>query len=419
MRALHSAERKDNLAPFSGKKPGRRVISLLLCLCMTIPMLFSLSDGFSMRANAAGSSSGTSGVTRQADPSTMDTYKEMLSFSENTRYAGRLWSDKTVFALDDTVNSKDENWNGTTLALTADDDGVSDSVTLDEDFLHVYSVLGSSQNVNTENVRPLDVVLLLDISSSMEENNTLSTNALHQVINDANELIDTLMNVNNAPSIHKDNRVGVVVYGAGSQVLMPLQHYNKQGSTPFLHVEQDYLYGDNHYFPRITATAESYTQTSKLMLADSTYLQAALYQGMYMLATAEGTTIVENGKKVSRQPILIALTDGATNIVGATSTGPVNNAANQEITPNPTNIKWWDPLAWAQGKTFQETVPTQTIPSMDKHTSVIVPRYMGTYANQTHATPNGNPFYVVESSGKLAHCGVHEKMDRRSLYHKQ
>lgn len=112
----------------------------------------------------AATGSATADVTRQADPSTMDKYKEMLDFSSNTRYAGRLWSDKTVFALGYNDN-KDPDWNGSTLTLKKADDGVDGSISLDEDFLHVYSVLGSSQQVNEP--APVDLVLALDISGSM------------------------------------------------------------------------------------------------------------------------------------------------------------------------------------------------------------------------------------------------------------
>lgn len=71
------------------KKRGRprRFTASLLCVCMVL----SLCEGLKLlipTAYAAGEP-GTSGVTRQADPSTMDTYQKMLDFSENTRYPGR------------------------------------------------------------------------------------------------------------------------------------------------------------------------------------------------------------------------------------------------------------------------------------------------------------------------------------------
>ena len=155
------------MKPVKKSSLPRRLIAVLLSVCLVV----SLCEGLKLlipTAYAAGEP-GTSGVTRQADPSTMDTYKEMLDFSQNTRYAGRLWSDKTVFALDyrqsEASGLRDPNWDGKNLTLNKADDGVDQKITLDEDFLHVYSVLGSSPAINA--AVPVDLMLALDITASM------------------------------------------------------------------------------------------------------------------------------------------------------------------------------------------------------------------------------------------------------------
>ncbi len=354
MRALHSAER-------SGKKLGRcgrRAISLLLCLCMTIPMLFSLSDVFSMRALAAGTSGPTNGVTRQADPSTMDTYKSQLDFSVNTRVAGRLWSDKSVFAYgSNDTGDRAASWNGRVLTLSDVLDGVNGTIELNDDFLHVYSALGSSQNVNTENARPLDVVLLLDISRSMTGNSNTSiatrNDSLHQVIAQANQLIARLMNNEGEtksidgenvktqdPAVHKENRVGVVVYGGGAQTLLPLNHYTSSGNDGiFFSATEGTKYsvnGNYTYFANVSTSVKGgYTKKTGAMVADSTYLQGALYKGMEMLATATETTYHPGmADEAKRMPVLIVLTDGATNIISTTSS---SNSGR-------TSYEWWAPF---------------------------------------------------------------------------
>ncbi len=309
----------------------RRLIAAVLCLCTVLSAMGLFRFVPSVEA-AAGSP--TSGVTRQADPSTMDTYKEMLDFSSNTRYAGRLWSDKSVYAYG--YDNGDGNWNRETNVLTLNmaDDGVSGTVPLDADFLHVYSVLGSSQNINTENVRPLDVVLLLDISTSMATDFTGDNDPLHQMLTDANELITTLMNNSGEvtavdPSIHSNNRVGVVVYGGGTQILMPLSHYKVAGAASgtgvanYLTVSNkvNKVNGDGHntnvYFPQIRANFESGNQTSGYMFGDSTFLQGALYQGMNMLA--EASFGADGNNEENRIPVLIVLSDGGTNVVTAST----------------------------------------------------------------------------------------------------
>ncbi len=138
-----------------------RALAGFLYLCMVVSMF----DGLPVPVFAVESSTGspTSGATRQADPSTMDTYQNVLNFSENTRYAGRLWTDKTVYAYD--YDNGDKDWKNNVLNLNKNDDGVNGKVTLDADFLHVYSVLGSSVQINDP--APTDLVLALDISGSM------------------------------------------------------------------------------------------------------------------------------------------------------------------------------------------------------------------------------------------------------------
>lgn len=158
---------------------SHKYIAALLCLCMVM----SLFCGFGatrLVSRAAEGDKVTQGVKqRQADPSTMDTYKNYLNLSVNTRYAGRLWSDKTVFAYGESgvdATGSGRTFENNKLLLTKDLDGLEDGpaeIELDSDFLHVYSVLGSSEQINEP--APVDMVLALDISGSMgspEENET-------------------------------------------------------------------------------------------------------------------------------------------------------------------------------------------------------------------------------------------------------
>ncbi len=164
MRALHSAERKGTLAPQDGKKlgnSGRRVISLLLCLCMTIPMLLSLGGFATMSEDTMDRINATlKAVNRVADRNTMDDYKNrLLSETVGSRYAGRVWTDKSVFAYD--VGGNNE------IGLDMATDGYNGNVSFNADFAHVFSALASSQLENEAVTSPLDLVILLDMSGSM------------------------------------------------------------------------------------------------------------------------------------------------------------------------------------------------------------------------------------------------------------
>ncbi len=281
---------KRNLKNFSTK-----VLSIAVVLTFMISIL-----GYVM-----GTSLSKSKYQHVADPNTMEDYKDKLITKDNgTRYAGRVWADKSVQA---------KGTNNNELQLHMNDDASTETVGYNTDFLHIFSTIGSSQVVNQSTSRPIDVVLLLDISSSMtnKTGDVLNQNDnLHQVIKETNTLINQLMGNDPELKVHEDNRVGIVVYGGGSQVLLPLDHYTTtekdiEGKSEYIKVDSDFTDRENDhisYFPKITTKVSgkknsNYTKTSDVMVADSTYLQAALYQGMDMLATEETTTAFDKVTK--------------------------------------------------------------------------------------------------------------------------
>ncbi len=209
-----------------------RVAAAFLSLCMT----FSLTSIFSginvtTTAYAAGDpDASTAGVTREADPSTMDDYTTVLNLDDPTngsRYAGRLWTDKTVFAKGQT--SPNGEYSSDTFTLREDLDGVDgETITNDADFLTVFSALGSSDVIN-EPV-PVDLMISIDITASMinSANNGVNDSAnrnnwagslsngsnLSKVLNAANTLISRMRQYSD------ESRISVVVYwGTGYQMI--------------------------------------------------------------------------------------------------------------------------------------------------------------------------------------------------------
>ena len=138
---------------------SHRLTAALLCLCMIASML----SGFQVRqAYAAAAGGPTENIvkdSRVADPDTMDDYQDrLLTDDTGSRYAGRVWTDKSVFAYGEGSN---------TITLDMDTDGYKGNVEFNADFAHVFSALASSQVVNEYPPAPIDMVLVLDISSSM------------------------------------------------------------------------------------------------------------------------------------------------------------------------------------------------------------------------------------------------------------
>ena len=282
----------------------QRMLAGLVCLCMTMSMVGSM--GLPAFAEASGSSGEGSTTatpqpgytehilvdTRKSDPDTMDTYLDrLLNQTDGSRYAGRVWTDKSVFAygyaaadsnnpdkskhfVSSTVEDEEGNEQVVydTLKLDMLTDGYNGYLKFNADFLHVFSALASSQVVNEYPPSPIDLVIVFDMSGSMGQDTRFGIDAgggyhvAHVKENDKdsngkeltgdaawpeagvpmkdriessrvqatltaiNETIDALMAQN------PQNRVAVCGYGANAVVLMPLGHYKRNGKADYLSV---------------------------------------------------------------------------------------------------------------------------------------------------------------------------------------
>ena len=350
------------------EKISLKVLSMMIGLIFVTTIL-----GYAIY-NIIGTNLGSSKYTRVADPNTMDNYQKLLLSDKNgSRYAGRVWSDKTV------INYQTSNHS---LSLDEPTDGYAKPVEFDADFLHVFSALGSSQVVDQYTSKPIDVVLLLDISSSMtnKRNGNVDTNdSLHQVINETNTLINQLMGKDPNYQVHEDNRVGVVVYGGGAQVLLPLGHYTANSGNTYIRILDNDITNkttsSTAYFPKVTTNVKETTKTTDFMVADSTYLQGALYEGMNMLANEQNTSYRDpvTETRIPRTPVMITLTDGATNIVSATQTS--HGGSN--------TFEWYHPR-------------TGIIPTAGGNTQYAKPGQNPFYANCNTSTGNGTSNLNIE-----------------------
>ena len=365
----------------------KRFISLLTCLLIVMSTVGDVSGVFvpassPLRLPGTNITSGLtqslsessrtvvlSNVKRVADPSTMDTYKSMLDFTDDTRYIGRLWSDKTVFAYNYPDAGGDTNWNAATNTLTLNekDDGLNGSVELDSGFLHVFSALGSSEQI-TEVVLPaVDLVILIDMSGSMgydlkhsgthshtDEAERIACSRIGSVVDSINEAIDDLMKKNDT------NRVAVIGYGATAAVILPLGHYKStNGDGKYITVSQFSKYGTNiENYSTSDTTSAAYTVTGSAQKATEynnngkptnwtkvenkvrndysadgtkdttligyhTDLQAGIYLGfneLYKNLTKEEdatytyySSVKNEYRKVQRVPIAFVMSDGGSN----------------------------------------------------------------------------------------------------------
>lgn len=91
---------------------------------------------------------------KTVDPSTIASWEGIVQ--NDTENIGRIWTDKTV--------------SSTNVQLPASPDGTAPSVEIgDSDFLVALSALSSTSNTITTLSKPLDIVLVLDVSGSMAD----------------------------------------------------------------------------------------------------------------------------------------------------------------------------------------------------------------------------------------------------------
>ena len=241
---------------------------------------------------------------KKSDGNTTTTYTNSLGDNASTQYAGCVWTDKSV-------TSNEEGF-----TFTGDiNEGSPEGVTIknDSDFLVAYSALASSQSISGQTQVPVDVVFVIDNSNSMDSSIGGNSNntRLQATVDAVNDSIGKLMEAN------KESRVAVVIYGLSSEILMPLNHYERRSDGNYITLQQS---GSNTVF----LSPDSRYSVSMSSSDRGTNTHIGVDTGMNILAEAsEIESDLQDGTKVKHVPILVLLSDGA-----ATASGSGN---------------WWSP----------------------------------------------------------------------------
>lgn len=271
---------------------------------LTLAMLLGMLPVISLAAESTGVSAA---VDKVADPGTVNTYQDLLgTFADGNRYAGRLWTDKSVFYDEEAlVDALGDELAQEQLAQL----GISP-----EEFLVIYSALGSTTSVYTEQIvsGDLDVVIVLDISASM---GGIVTDAagnrvtrLEAVTEAANALIAGILE-------NSSNRLALVTYSTDASVILELDRYaytencltatiisnGQVESNGNARVEE----GD----ATLGAQADSLTDSASALQGQTldcyqrgTNLQSGINEAMTMLYNSNDTA--------NRTPVVIVMTDG-------------------------------------------------------------------------------------------------------------
>lgn len=228
-----------------------------------------------------------------SDADTSGSYSTNLGDNTSTRYAGRVWTDKTVYTDEATFTGEIG----------------SETIENDSDFLVAYSALATTVKVTGKSNVPVDVVFVIDNSGSM------SGNALRETVSAVNQSIDTLMDAN------EDNRVAVVLYDTDAATLLPLGHYTSSENGNYISYASSGRYFKNTVRETVdynnpTTDPDSWWFPSHTGWLDcggsrGTNFQLGTYTGMNILATETDTTVERGGREINRVPAVIMLSDGA------------------------------------------------------------------------------------------------------------
>ncbi len=245
------------------------------------------------------------------DLPTIEKYKDSLGDEASTEYAGRIWTDKSVWDADSVTI---EAYGGTQHTITKNDAEKEEDK--DEDFLVGFSALATSQEIFGETEAPLDVVFVIDISGSMSNNNSTMDNGYSRIYNTVqalNTAIESLLDLN------EYTRVGVVAFSSNAQTVLPLGRYTQYGNNNFFSVNR--TAGSSKY-AKLTVNANRVGGNRVYDTIDvqgGTNIQRGLYQGFNLLATESEVMATINGQQIQRIPSVVLLSDGAPTFVADTA----------------------------------------------------------------------------------------------------
>lgn len=262
-------------------KLSKRIMSVFLCLALILSYVPLSAMAVSVASTAV--------VGTVVDPGSAHTWESMMGTDvDGNRYAGRVWVDKSVFKNGDTAVLNNKGEEDSSFKVELEDD---------ESFQIVFSALGSTMTSKSTvtSTGPMDVVLVLDTSTSMDDEDRYGVTRLERTIAAANSLIDDLLKLDNI-------RISIVTYNKDSETLLPLAAYNNGID----------LVCTNYYNNGAAGAGviTAYDKDKNVLGKDSGYTQGTNLQS----GIDRGFNILANAADVEgRIPVAIVLTDGQAN----------------------------------------------------------------------------------------------------------
>lgn len=171
-------------------KLTKRIVTVAIMLMLALPAIALAAIPDANADSNAGTREGPPATTK-VDPDTRDRWRHWAAGGGNetnvsTQNVGRIWTDKTVRAAD---NGK-------------------------SDFLTTLSVMSSTSDTTITETKPLDIVLVLDASGSMDDpmGNEDRTRAIVALKSAANAFIDKIAANNEGVAADKQHQVAVIKF---------------------------------------------------------------------------------------------------------------------------------------------------------------------------------------------------------------
>lgn len=258
----------------------RPLLAMVLALA-----LVCLGSSFAFANDENGGGQERNG-TASVDPSTMNDWATLVGvdgssgLGASTSSIGRIWTDKTVSA--DSVTTSD-----------------GDVVKCDNSaFVTVLSALSGTSNVTSTSTTPLDIVLVLDASGSMDDPMSDGTKRIDALQDAANDFIDEIADQNNKISDEsKQHQVSIVKFAGNMTAAVGNDTYRSGGYT--------------YNYSQVMKTMSPCNNTTKSAFTDTINAinPAGATAAEYGMQLAQGQT----SNREEAKKIVIFFTDGSPN----------------------------------------------------------------------------------------------------------
>lgn len=184
----------------------------LLAMALALALI-CLGGSFAFADDEGGNRSMRGGAASVADPSSMDDWAAILGGeTPNTANIGRIWTDKTVSTGTITTSSGSVINRG------------------DSAFITALSALSSTSNVKSSSTTPLDIVLVLDASGSMDDSMDDGTKRIDALKSAANNFVNHIAEQNQGISdSSKQHQVSIVKFSGDKSAAVGNDTYYRGG----------------------------------------------------------------------------------------------------------------------------------------------------------------------------------------------